>query len=149
MTHAQRDTGTSSSSLIGESSGIDGLSLERTMKKAPSETCPGTSDGFQGQFWGLIFILYPRQTEERGSVTYVIHHTYFSVPALLQFLLLPANKAFILQAQSPRHMPTSTDHSTICRFPQGSILSLFSDSSPSVWPLGTIFYGLMASLILH
>lgn len=105
MTHAQRDTGTNSSSLIGESSGIAGLSLERTMKKAPSETCPGTSDGFQGQFWGLIFILYPRKMEERGSVTYVIHHAYFSVPALLQFLLLPANKASTLQAQSPTACP--------------------------------------------
>lgn len=149
MTHAQRDTGTNSS-LTGESSGIDGLSLERTMKKAPSETCTSTSDGFQGQFWGLIFILYPRKMEERGTVTYVIHHAYFSVPALLQLLLLPGNQASTLQTQSPTAcMPHHTDHSTTCRFPQGSSLSLFSDSSLSVWPLGIILYGLLASLVLQ
>lgn len=50
-----------------------------------------------------------KKQKERGSIVYIIHYAYLlSVPALLQFLLLPRNKASTPWAQ-PQGTPTGPD----------------------------------------
>lgn len=51
------------------------------------------------------FHLVPKKNGRKGQCYICYPPSYFSVPALLQFLLLPANKASTLQAQSPIACP--------------------------------------------